>query len=129
MQAPEQLPEGTTNEAPSAAVTAGLFVVSAAILAIEVLHTRIFAYSLDSLLIYAAVGVALLGIGASGTALALWDGWRRLSIGLVGGTAASFRRKICTVVPRTSEDAIICTLSSIGYWRRIRFQFSKDTAI
>lgn len=49
----------------------GLGSVSAAILVLEILQTRIFAYSLDHLTIYLAVGVCLLGLGASATLLAI----------------------------------------------------------
>ncbi|MFQ5506305.1 MAG: hypothetical protein ACE5F1_16170, partial [Planctomycetota bacterium] len=65
----------------SVAVALGLFTISAAILALEVLQTRILTYCLDPLLLYAAVPLALLGIGASGTALSLWQGWRRARLG------------------------------------------------
>ncbi len=68
---------------------AGLFVISAAILTLEVLQTRLFSYCLSPLLIYAAVGVALLGLGASGTALSLWEGWRRYSLGSIGAWASA----------------------------------------
>jgi spermidine synthase len=49
----------------------GLAAISAAILVLEILQTRIFSYSLDPLVIYLAVGVCLLGLGASGTVLAV----------------------------------------------------------
>lgn len=49
----------------------GLFAVSAAILSLQVLQTRIFAFSLDAMTIYLAVGMCLLGLGASGTLLAV----------------------------------------------------------
>ncbi len=49
----------------------GLFSLSAAVLTLEVLQTKIFAYSLDPLTIYSAIGICLLGLGASATVLAL----------------------------------------------------------
>ena len=51
-------------------VEAGLFVVSAIVLALQILQTRIFAYSLSHVTIFLAIGVCLLGLGASATVLA-----------------------------------------------------------
>ena len=50
---------------------AGLFAVSCAILTLEILQIKIFGFSLDPLRIYLAIGVCLLGLGASATLLAL----------------------------------------------------------
>jgi spermidine synthase len=68
---------------------AGLFVLSAALLTLEVLQTRLFAYSLHTFLFYGAVGVTLLGLGASGTLLSLWRGWRERSLGTLGAVASA----------------------------------------
>jgi spermidine synthase len=68
---------------------AGLFVLSAALLTLEVLQTRLFAYSLDTFLFYGAVGVTLLGLGASGTLLSLWRGWRERPLGTLGAAASA----------------------------------------
>src|SRR5262249_53078189 len=43
----------------------------ATVLALEVLQTKIFAFSLDPVPIFIAIGVCLLGLGASGTVVAL----------------------------------------------------------
>lgn len=48
-----------------------MFWISTCVLTLQVLQTRIFAYSLDSLTIYLAISVCMLGLGASGTLLAL----------------------------------------------------------
>ncbi len=48
-----------------------LFVLSFLVLTLEVLETKIFAYSLANHLIFLVVGVVLLGFGAGGTALSL----------------------------------------------------------
>ncbi len=48
-----------------------LLSISATILTLQVLQTKIFAYSLDPITIYLAIGICLLGLGASGTVLAL----------------------------------------------------------
>jgi SAM-dependent methyltransferase len=48
-----------------------LFVLSSLVLSLEVLETKIFAYSLENSLIFLVVGVVLLGFGAGGTALSL----------------------------------------------------------
>ncbi len=50
---------------------AGLFAISASVLTLEILQFKIFAYSLDAIRIYLAVGVCLLGLGASGTLLSI----------------------------------------------------------
>ena len=48
-----------------------LFCLSALVLTLEVLETKIFAYSLSNNLIFLVVGVVLLGFGAGGTVLSL----------------------------------------------------------
>ncbi|MGH7895542.1 MAG: spermidine synthase, partial [Candidatus Binatia bacterium] len=50
---------------------ASLVAVSAAVLTLEVLQTKIFAFSLDPLSIYLAVAVCMLGLSAAATMLAL----------------------------------------------------------
>ena len=49
----------------------GLFALATAVLTLEVLQTRIFVFTLDALTLHVAVGICLLGLGASGTLLAL----------------------------------------------------------
>jgi len=69
----------------------GLFLVSASLLTLELVQTRIFAYCLDSILLYTAVAIALLGLGISGTAMALWPALRRTQVSsLAAGSAAAF---------------------------------------
>ncbi len=65
----------------------GLFAVSTAVLTLEVLQFKIFAYSLDPLHIYLAVGVCLLGLGASATLLSVLP---RIGVGRVAPLAAFF---------------------------------------
>lgn len=48
-----------------------LALLSTAILTLEILQTKIFAFSLDPVTIFLAVGLCLLGLGAGATALAL----------------------------------------------------------
>ena len=48
-----------------------LFALSALVLTLEVLETKIFAYSLENSLIFLVIGTVLLGFGAGGSALAL----------------------------------------------------------
>lgn len=77
--------------APSAsprAVGVGLFLLSAAILTLEVLQTRLLAYTLSPLLLYTAIGVTLLGLGASASLMSLWQGWRRFRLGTIGAFSA-----------------------------------------
>lgn len=64
--------KGTSGVSPgdAARLDAGLFAVSAAVLTLEILQTRIFSYSLNQITIYLAIGVCMLGLGASATVLA-----------------------------------------------------------
>lgn len=62
----------------------GLFLLSTAVLTLEVLQTKIFAYSLDPLTIYFAIGVCLLGLGASATVLALLSPLADAQVRVVG---------------------------------------------
>jgi spermidine synthase len=48
-----------------------LFLASVALLALEIAQVRIFSYSIDPLLVFSAISVALLGLGAGGIAVAL----------------------------------------------------------
>ena len=48
-----------------------LFALSCLVLTLEVLETKIFAYSLENSLIFLVVGVVLLGFGAGGSVLSL----------------------------------------------------------
>jgi hypothetical protein len=87
---------------------AALFVISASILTLEVLQTRLFSYALDTLLLYAAISVALLGMGAAGTALSLWQGWRGARLGTSGAVGCVLFAVTVVVshlgFSRTSED-------------------------
>ena len=49
----------------------GLFAISACVLTLQVLQTKIFAFSLDAVTIYLAISICMLGLGASATLLAL----------------------------------------------------------
>lgn len=49
--------------------------LSAVILALEVLQARLCAYSVQVILVYAIVGIAMLGFGAAGTLVALRQEW------------------------------------------------------
>lgn len=62
----------------------GLLVLSMAMLTLEILQTRLFSYCLKPLLLYTAIGITLLGMGASASLMALWPGWRRLRVGSIG---------------------------------------------
>ena len=48
-----------------------LVVLSCVVLTLEVLETKIFAYSLENNLMFVVVGIVLLGFGAGGTALCM----------------------------------------------------------
>jgi hypothetical protein len=48
-----------------------LFWISLILITLELLQTKLFAFSLEPLLFYVAIGVALLGMGVAGSLLAL----------------------------------------------------------
>ncbi len=63
------------HPAARAAIGGPLVVFSAQVLALEVLLTRLLSYCVHTLLLYAILGVALLGFGAAGTLVALRPDW------------------------------------------------------
>jgi hypothetical protein len=65
----------------------GLLAVSACVLTLQVLQTKIFAYSLEPVTIYVAISVCMLGLGASATALAVLP---PLAANRVRGVASAF---------------------------------------
>jgi hypothetical protein len=52
-----------------------LCVLSAVVLALEVLQSRLVAYSVQNMMIYAVIGIALLGFGAAGSLVAVRQDW------------------------------------------------------
>ena len=52
-----------------------LFALSAIVLGLEVLQSRLVAYSVQNVMIYAVVGIALLGFGAAGSLVAVRPSW------------------------------------------------------
>jgi hypothetical protein len=52
-----------------------LFALSAIVLGLEVLQSRLVAYSVQNVMIYAVVGIALLGFGAAGSLVAVRSAW------------------------------------------------------
>ena len=52
-------------------IFSALFIVSAAVLALQILQTRIFSFTLWHHLAYMVITVALMGMSASGTYLAM----------------------------------------------------------
>jgi hypothetical protein len=52
-----------------------LFALSAIVLGLEVLQSRLVAYSVQNVMIYAVVGIALLGFGAAGSLVAVRSSW------------------------------------------------------
>lgn len=67
----------------------GLAAVAAATLVLEILQTRIFAYSLDHIMIHLAIGVCLLGLGASASTLALLPTPSPARLRALGATSAA----------------------------------------
>jgi hypothetical protein len=62
------------NDRPKVALIP-LFALSAIVLGLEVLQSRLVAYSVQNVMIYAVVGIALLGFGAAGSLVAARSGW------------------------------------------------------
>lgn len=87
-----------------------LFLLSIAILTLEILETRIFAYSLTPIMFFAAIGVALLGLGTAGTFLTLWKGWRDIPLGKIGafGSLGFAVAIVCAhaILARTSREIV-----------------------
>src|SRR5215472_13111562 len=48
-----------------------VFVASVALLSLEIAQVRVFSYAIDPLLVFSAISVALLGVGAGGIAVSL----------------------------------------------------------
>ncbi|MBI2390714.1 MAG: hypothetical protein HYV09_14080 [Deltaproteobacteria bacterium] len=69
---------------------AGLFFLSAVVLAFEVFLTRLVSYTVDLMLMYVVLGIAMLGSGAAGSLVALRSGWlSRERVGEVLALAAA----------------------------------------
>lgn len=89
-------------------VLAALFVVSVAMLALEIAEVRVFSYSIDPLLVFSAISVALLGLGAGGIvvavrpALAVGEVRGRLAICLAGFAASALA--VHAIFARTSAS-------------------------
>ena len=51
-----------------------------ATLALEIVQVRVFSYSINPVYVYMVISLALLGIGASGTALSVWPRLRSVPL-------------------------------------------------
>jgi hypothetical protein len=58
-------------EPTSAGTFGAVFVASFALLSLEIAQVRVFSYAIDPLLVFSAISVALLGVGAGGIAISL----------------------------------------------------------
>jgi hypothetical protein len=74
---------------PGAALYAGLFLLAAATLGLEISLTRVFALAQWYHFAFVAISVALLGLGAGGTVLSLWRHPRRVAAVAAAGCALS----------------------------------------
>ncbi len=80
-----------TRKRPGLWTYTGLFALSAGTLLFEISLTRFFSVAQFYHFAFMVVSLALLGFGASGTALALWSGWRRYRIeSLLGWLSLGF---------------------------------------
>lgn len=85
------LPSSSPAERAPRGTTLALFLASIAILALEIAQVRIFSYSIDPLLVFSAISVALLGLGAGGIAVALRPSLAQGEVrGRLAGTLALF---------------------------------------
>jgi len=71
-----------------------LFLVSFAVIVLEISYTRVFSFKLFYYFTYLIIGIALLGLGAGGVLIATWPALRRLGLrrlvprcGIAGGLA------------------------------------------
>jgi hypothetical protein len=64
-----------------------LFAVSYLLLSLELAQVRLFSYSLFPAVVYVAIAITLLGLGASGTVLALRPRWRAAEPGVLSARA------------------------------------------
>src|SRR5437762_8739368 len=71
-----------------------LFLVSFAVIVLEISYTRVFSFKLFYYFTYLIIGTALLGLGAGGVLIATWPALRRLGLrrlvprcGIAGGLA------------------------------------------
>lgn len=60
---------------------AAIFLVSAAVLSLQIIYTRLFSYAIWYHFAYATIGVAMLGFGASGALLAIFPGLLSRDVG------------------------------------------------
>src|SRR5438477_12625460 len=70
------------------------FLVSLAVILLEISYTRVFSFKLFYYFTYLIIGIALLGLGAGGVLIAVWPALRRLGpgplvprCGIAGGLA------------------------------------------
>ena len=61
-------------------VSALLFVLSMSTLALEIVQVRVFSFSINPIYVYMVISLALLGIGASGTALSIFPRLRAVPV-------------------------------------------------
>jgi spermidine synthase len=66
--------QGAAEEGATPLELGEVFLGASALLGLELLDLRVFSYSIDPLLVYSAISVALLGLGAGGMAVARWPG-------------------------------------------------------
>ncbi len=64
--------QGAAEEGATPLELGEVFLGAGALLGLELLDLRVFSYSIDPLLVYSAISVALLGLGAGGMAVARW---------------------------------------------------------
>src|SRR5258706_6657489 len=70
--------DGSKSNGDASPFALGL--LSAVVLGLEVFQTRLVAYSVHVVLVYAVIGIALLGFGAAGTLISLKQRWLEPSV-------------------------------------------------
>jgi hypothetical protein len=118
---PPPRPRHTPLSFSSWGLEGGLFTLSAALLALEILQTKIFAFSLEPTAMSIAIAVCLLGLGASATVLTLFPRLREeerarsvaAAYAVAGGLAVPLAHAVFARVSPTMFDAAWRTVATL----------------
>jgi spermidine synthase len=89
----------TMSEPPVGRLFAGIFIISAAVLLLELTLTRIFDVVLQTNLAYFIVSSAIFGLGLGGITLMLWSPRALPTGGILAAAAASFAAAVLLLLP------------------------------
>jgi len=89
----------TSSEPQAGYLFAGIFIISAAVLLLELTLTRIFDVVLQTNLAYLIVSSAIFGLGLGGITLMLWSPRTLPTGGILAAAAASFAAAVLLLLP------------------------------